>query len=108
MNSFQILVTVLTVVYLAFCIWVGNKTKSDIKNANDYFLAGKEVTFWFLFFTCWATFSGAGNFVGYTGRAAMHGISAFWVFIGEVVLGYNAFAYFLGQLYHTSSWLHHN
>ncbi len=97
MTSFQILVAVLTVGYLSFCLYIGKKTETEVKDANDYFLAGKEVTFWFLFFTCWATFSGAGNFVGYTGRAAVHGISSFWVFIGEVVLGYNAFAYLLAH-----------
>jgi Na+/proline symporter len=95
MTSLQTLVIIMTTIYLGVCVWVGYKTRTEIKDAYDYFLAGKTVTFWFLFFTTWASFSGAGNFVGYAGRAAMHGISAFWVYLGEVVLGYNVVAFLI-------------
>lgn len=93
--GYQILLLGIAIGYLAFCIWAGYRKSTEIKNATDYFLASKDVTFWFLFFTCWASFSGAGNFIGYAGRGAIHGISGYWLYFGEVLIGYFVFGFIL-------------
>ncbi len=86
-NSFMIISMALIVIDLAFCIFIGIKTKSSVANTEDYFIAGKRTGTVLLLLTAWASFSGAGNFIGHAGRGAMFGASAYWLWLGEGLLG---------------------
>lgn len=77
----------LIVADLLVCTLIGLKTKGTAKDAEDYFIGGKKTGTFLLFLTAWASFSGAGNFIGQAGRGALEGISAYWLWLGEGLLG---------------------
>ncbi|MFQ8689552.1 MAG: hypothetical protein ACLR9K_06740, partial [Blautia sp.] len=54
----------LIVMDLLACVAIGVKTKGKAKDAEDYFIGGKKTGTLLLFLTAWASFSGAGNFIG--------------------------------------------
>lgn len=72
---------------LAVCTLIGLKTKGTAQDAEDYFIGGKKTGTFLLFLTAWASFSGAGNFIGQAGRGALEGISAYWLWLGEGLVG---------------------
>ncbi len=72
---------------LIACLVIGAKTRGSAKTAEDYFIAGKRTGTLLLFLTAWASFSGAGNFIGQAGRGALEGLSAYWLWLGEGLLG---------------------
>ena len=78
---------VLILLDLGCCILIGIKTRGMSENAEDYFIGGKKTGAVLLFLTAWASFSGAGNFIGQAGRGAIYGISAYWQYLGEGFLG---------------------
>ncbi len=86
-TTHTILAGLLIVLDLAICIGIGIKTKGKAKNAEDYFIGGKRTGTLLLFLTAWASFSGAGNFIGQAGRGALEGLSAYWLWLGEGLLG---------------------
>jgi len=77
----------LVVADLGFCLFVALKTKSSAQNVSDYFIADKKIGTILLTLSAWASFSGAGNFIGQSGRGAMYGISAYWLYLGEGLCG---------------------
>lgn len=77
----------LIIIDLAICIGIGFKEKGQSKDAKDYFIGGKRTGTILLLLTAWASFSGAGNFIGMAGRGALQGASAYWQWIGEGLLG---------------------
>ena len=88
MSTTQIILAgALIVVDLLFCIVIGIKTRGKAKNAEDYFIGGKKTGTFLLFLTAWASFSGAGNFIGQAGRGALEGASAYWLWLGEGLMG---------------------
>lgn len=88
MNTVHIfLAGALIVADLLICTLIGLKTKGTAKDAEDYFIGGKRTGTFLLFLTAWASFSGAGNFIGQAGRGALEGISAYWLWLGEGLLG---------------------
>ncbi len=89
----KIVAFALIVLYLIACVIIGYVKRTQVKNADDYFLAGKRTGTILLLLTAWASFSGAGNFIGHAGRGATQGIYAYWLWIGEgfmggIVIGY--------------------
>ena len=82
-----ILAAALVIADLAVCFGIGWKLKGKSDSAEDYFIGGKKTGTVLLFLTAWASFSGAGNFIGQAGRGAMQGISAYWLWLGEGFLG---------------------
>ena len=72
---------------LIFCFSIGVKTRGGAESTDEYFIGGKSTGTVLLFLTAWASFSGAGNFIGQAGRGAMQGISAYWLWLGEGFLG---------------------
>lgn len=90
-ETYRIIALVIFFSYLLFCWWVGARKKFSTENTKDYFLAGKNIGPLFLFFTCFASISGAGNFIGLAGRGADIGLSAYWWWLGEIALGYVLF-----------------
>lgn len=77
----------LVIVDLAICFVIGWRTRGGSANAEDYFIGGKKVGGILLFLTAWASFSGAGNFIGQAGRGALQGIDAYWLWLGEGFCG---------------------
>lgn len=86
-QGLTILAAVLVLADLAFCFGVGLKTRGGSSTAAEYFIGDKKIGPVLLFLTAWASFSGAGNFIGQAGRGAMEGISAYWLWLGEGFLG---------------------
>lgn len=83
----MIIAALLVVADLILCFGIGLKTKGQSSTADEYFIGGKTTGTLLLFLTAWASFSGAGNFIGQAGRGAMQGISAYWLWLGEGLLG---------------------
>lgn len=86
-TTHMIIAGALIVIDLLVCMAIGIKTKGKAKNAEDYFIGGKKTGTLLLFLTAWASFSGAGNFIGQAGRGALEGISAYWLWLGEGFMG---------------------
>lgn len=82
-----IIAGVLVIADLAICFCIGWRTRGGSANAEDYFIGGKKVGGILLFLTAWASFSGAGNFIGQAGRGALQGIDAYWLWLGEGFCG---------------------
>ncbi len=72
---------------LAFCIFIGFRKRKEVTSTEEYFIAGKKTGTIILFLSIWASMSGAGNFIGQAGRGAMMGVSAYWQWLGDGVLG---------------------
>lgn len=82
-----IIAAVLVIADLAICFGIGLRTRGGSADAEDYFIGGKKVGGILLFLTAWASFSGAGNFIGQAGRGALQGIDAYWLWLGEGFCG---------------------
>ena len=80
-----ILSAALIAIDLIICVIIAKVTSRNSQDENDYYLAGKSVGPVLLFLTAWASFSGAGNFIGAAGRGALYGISAVWAWAGETL-----------------------
>ncbi len=83
----------LVIIDLIFCFAIGFRTKGDTVDAEGYFIGNKKTGTVLLFLTAWASFSGAGNFIGQAGRGALEGLSAYWLWLGEglcggIIMGY--------------------
>ncbi|MDO5409988.1 MAG: sodium:solute symporter family protein [Lachnospiraceae bacterium] len=83
----MIISAILVIADLAFCMVIGYKTSKSAKDTDDYFIAGKNTGTLLLLLTAWASFSGAGNFIGQAGRGFQYGINAYWFWMGESLLG---------------------
>lgn len=88
-----ILAAALIIIDLVVCFSIGLKTKDGAVDAEEYFIGGKKTGTILLFLTAWASFSGAGNFIGQAGRGALEGVSAYWLYLGEgfcggIIMGY--------------------
>lgn len=86
-QTYTIIAAVLVIADLIFCFGIGLKTRGSSNSAEEYFIGGKRTGTVLLFLTAWASFSGAGNFIGQAGRGAMQGIGAYWLWLGEGLLG---------------------
>lgn len=86
-TTYMILAGALILADLLVCMAIGVKTSGKAKSAEDYFIGGKKTGTFLLLLTAWASFSGAGNFIGQAGRGALEGISAYWLWLGEGLLG---------------------
>lgn len=86
-TTLRIISLALILADLAFCLWIGFKKKKEVNSTEEYFIAGKKTGAIMLFLTIWASMSGAGNFIGQAGRGALLGVSAYWQWMGDGVLG---------------------
>jgi Na+/proline symporter len=93
--QFKIIAFLLVIADVAFCIYIGNKSSGEVENTEDYFINGKKTGSVLLALTVGASVNGAGNFIGQAGRGASMGISAYWLWIGEILLGMALFGYLL-------------
>jgi len=94
MSQFQlILAAALLLADLVVCFGIGIRTRGGSESAEDYFIGGKKTGTFLLFLSAWASFSGAGNFIGQAGRGALEGLSAYILYMGEgffggIIMGY--------------------
>lgn len=88
-------VVAIVVCYLAFCLFIGMRSSKKTETVKEYFIANKSIGMFFLFFTCWGSFCGAGNFVGFAGSAARNGVDAYWSYFGDAVFGYVVFSWLI-------------
>lgn len=86
-NTLLMISGLLIVVDLIVCMVIAKITAHSSKNEQDYFIGGKSTGPFLLFLTAWASFSGAGNFIGQAGRGALYGLSAYWAWAGETLCG---------------------
>lgn len=86
---------ILVLAYMGFCLWMGFKGNQGHTSVKEYFISNKNVGMFFLFFTCWGSFCGAGNFIGFAGSAAANGYGAYWAYAGDAILGYIIFSWFM-------------
>ena len=86
-NTLLIISGLLIAVDLIVCMIIAKITAHGSKDEKDYFIGGKSTGPVLLFLTAWASFSGAGNFIGQAGRGALYGLSAYWAWTGETLCG---------------------
>ncbi len=53
------------------------------QSAKHYFISGKELPLFLMFFLDFASVLGVGNFIGYAGKGYEIGLSQFWMMLGE-------------------------
>lgn len=53
------------------------------QSAAHYFISGKELPLFLMFFLDFASVMGVGNFIGYAGKGYEIGLSQFWMMLGE-------------------------
>lgn len=63
------------VAYLATIVFVGIRLSGKVKTANDFFLAGRSLTFWIIGLSIIGTNIGADSYVGASGNAYLVGIA---------------------------------
>lgn len=87
---------VLMLADLGFCIVTGLRKKAVIKDADDFFIAGKRTGTLFLTMTAFASLLGAGLFIGQAGRGYAYGIAAYWQLFGEGIVAGIVMALIIG------------
>ncbi len=53
------------------------------QSASHYFISGKELPLFLMFFLDFASVMGVGNFIGYAGKGYEIGLAQFWMMLGE-------------------------
>lgn len=95
-TSVKVLTMVLMLADLLFCIITGLRKKDVIKDADDFFIAGKNTNTLFLTMTAFASLLGAGLFIGQAGRGFTYGIAAYWQLFGEGIVAGVVMALIIG------------
>jgi len=76
---------IVIVAYLAIIIGVGVYKSSKVKTQDDFMVAGRNVSMWYLVGTLVCTWVGSGTLFGGAGLAFREGISALWMSAGAWV-----------------------
>jgi len=71
--------------YLFILLLIGIAASRRMRDARDFFAAGKSLGFWSVAFSARATGESAWLLIGLTGMGAAIGVHAFWVVIGELL-----------------------
>lgn len=72
-------------IYLAFLIGISVYRSLGVKTQEDFMVAGRRVSAWFLVGTLVCTWIGSGSLFGGAGRAFREGFSALWMSAGAWV-----------------------
>ena len=73
------------VLYMLVLVAIGWVASSRVRDARDFFAAGKRLGFLAVAFSARATGESAWLLLGLTGMGAALGVHAFWVVLGEVL-----------------------
>ncbi len=76
---------VVVAVYLAFLVAISVYKSRAVKTQDDFMVAGRSVTWYFLVGTLVCTWIGSGSLFGGAGRAFREGFSALWMSAGAWV-----------------------
>jgi len=76
---------VTVVVYLAILVAISIYKSRSVKTQDDFMVAGRKVTWYFLVGTLVCTWIGSGSLFGGAGRAFREGFSALWMSAGAWV-----------------------
>jgi len=83
-NPLMIKIIVLGI-YVAILFMIGIVASRRINNISDYYVGGKNMSFWAVAFSARATGESGWLLIGLTGMGAMAGYSAYWVVAGELL-----------------------
>ncbi len=76
------------VLYLLLMVAIGVYCNRKTKNVSDFVLGGRSIGPWFSAFAFGTSYFSAVVFIGYAGQFGwLYGISAFWIGIGNAVIG---------------------
>ncbi|MBQ7002376.1 MAG: sodium/solute symporter [Oscillospiraceae bacterium] len=79
---------IILVCYLLVMVGIGFYCSKKNKNVNDFVLGGRSVGAWFSAFAFGTSYFSAVVFIGYAGQFGWkYGISAFWIGIGNAIIG---------------------
>lgn len=79
MNQLQYICSLLLALYFAIIMFTVLRSKAS-KNAEDYFLAGRQLPFWALSITFIASWWGGGSAIDLVDHGFNQGISSFWIY----------------------------
>jgi sodium/proline symporter len=71
--------------YVAVLFLIGILASRRIKNISDYYVGGKNMSFWAVAFSARATGESGWLLIGLTGMGAIAGFSGYWVVAGELL-----------------------
>ena len=83
-NPFLIKIIVLGI-YVSILFLIGIVASRRINNISDYYVGGKNMSFWAVAFSARATGESGWLLIGLTGMGAIAGYSAYWVVAGELL-----------------------
>tara|TARA_R110002072_G_C7914604_1_gene530596 strand:- start:243 stop:1736 length:1494 start_codon:yes stop_codon:yes gene_type:complete len=72
-------------IYVAILFLIGIMASRRVKSMSDYYLGGKNMSFWAVAFSARATGESGWLLLGLTGMGAMAGYSGYWVVAGELL-----------------------
>jgi sodium/proline symporter len=72
-------------IYVAILFLIGIVASKRIKNISDYYVGGKNMSFWAVAFSARATGESGWLLIGLTGMGAIAGYSGYWVVAGELL-----------------------
>ena len=74
--------------YLLLMVAIGVYCNKKTKNVSDFVLGGRSIGPWFSAFAFGTSYFSAVVFIGYAGQFGwIYGISAFWIGIGNAIIG---------------------
>jgi SSS family solute:Na+ symporter len=82
-------------VYAAAQVALGFRLRRAVRDASDFFVAGRSLGPGLIFSTMLAANIGAGSTVGATGIGYTHGVSAWW-WVGSAAVGSTVLAFWIG------------
>ncbi len=76
------------IVYLVLMIGIGVYCRKSASSVSDFVLGGRNIGGWFTAFAYGTSYFSAVVFIGYAGQFGWsYGVSAFWIGIGNAVIG---------------------
>jgi sodium/proline symporter len=86
MDDYHLLIKIIVLaIYVSILFLIGIVASRRIKNISDYYVGGKNMSFWAVAFSARATGESGWLLIGLTGMGAMAGYSAYWVVAGELL-----------------------
>ena len=76
---------IILAVYFGLLFTIGIASSKRIRTLEDFFVGGKKLNFWVVAFSSRATGSSAWLLLGVSGMAAIVGLHALWILVGELI-----------------------
>ena len=72
-------------IYFFALLLIGYIASKKIKNITDYYVGGKNLSYWIAALSARSTGESGWLLLGVTGMGAVMGLSAFWIVLGEIL-----------------------